>query len=170
MSSKTNKKWPLTIIFFRSSAIQKGSEKKNKKSPDEKEEPKQHSMLAKLAPSLHMRRKSSPAIPQLGELYGRKTHHRRKLFPVPSSSQLSSRRLSSPPAFDKTEEEFFNFDNKIKKKHSKMRHQTDDCDRDGSGSSNGSVNKLCISGLNPSSSDLHTIISGHQVLQMHKKV
>ena len=119
-------------------------------------------MLAKLAPSLHMRRKSSPAIPQLGELYARKTPHRRKLFPVPSSSQLSSRRLSSPPAFDKTEEEFFNFDNKIKKKHSKMRQ--DDCDRDGSGSdSNGSVNKLCISGLNPSSSDLHTIISGHQV-------
>ena len=38
-------------------------DKKRKKSSQNQDEIQQHSMLAKLTPSLHMRRKSSPAIP-----------------------------------------------------------------------------------------------------------
>ena len=52
------------LILSSSSAPHKG-EKKTKKlslSPTSHE----HSMLAKLTPSLHLRRKSSPAIPDLG--------------------------------------------------------------------------------------------------------
>ena len=104
-------------------------------------------------------------------LSARKNHHRSKLFATPSSSQLASRRLSSPPSLDKSGEEFFS--DKIRKSRRQRNNGVDDCDIDGgggSGSSNGSLNKLCISGLNPSSSDLHQIISGHQVLSkyLHK--
>ena len=101
-------------------------------------------------------------------LSARKVHHRSKLFATPSSSQLASRRLSSPPSLDKSGEEFFS--DKIRKSRRQRNNGVDDCDIDGgggSGSSNGSLNKLCISGLNPSSSDLHQIISGHQVLSKY---
>ena len=131
-----------------------------------------HSMLAKLQPNLHMRRKSSPAITgldsrTLSQLNTKQKRHsnqassgNQQLFVnSPSASQIASRRLSSPPSLDKDQEDFFF-------SHHYSRNKRKDCDAIGSNSDSGSsLNKLSISGLNPSSSDLraNTIISGHQV-------
>ena len=124
-------------------------------------------MLAKLQPNLHMRRKSSPAITGLDPMtlsqlshsnhMAKKRHSNASKLNAPTASQIASRRLSSPPSLEKDQEDFFF-------SHHYSRSKRKDCDTgsDGSGSS---LNKLSISGLNPSSSDLrsNTIISGHQV-------
>ena len=88
------------------------------------------------------------------------------------TESIANRRLSSPPALEK-DVFYFNhmaqaYTKQHQKNHRKSRQSYDDCwDQDqGSGSSStGSLQKLNISGLNPSSSDLrvNTVISGHQV-------
>ena len=138
-----------------------------------------HSMLAKLQPNLHVRRKSSPAITgldsrtlshlQSSHSHAKKRHSHAQAKPnseqlfvkTPSASQIASRRLSSPPSLEKDHEDFF-FSHHVKNRGRK------DCDAEMNGSNSGSgssLHKLSISGLNPSSSDLraNTIISGHQV-------
>jgi len=131
-----------------------------------------HSMLAKLQPNLHMRRKSSPAITgldsrTLSQLHTKQKRHSNQAQQLfvnsPSASQIASRRLSSPPSLDKDQEDFFF-------SHHYSRNRRKDCDNNGTNAtgsnsdSGSSLNKLSISGLNPSSSDLrsNTIISGHQ--------
>ena len=52
-------------------------DKKRKKSSQNQDEIQQHSMLAKLTPSLHMRRKSSPAIPT--DLSGKNFCYKQKM-------------------------------------------------------------------------------------------
>ena len=89
------------------------------------------------------------------------------------TESIANRRLSSPPALEK-DVFYFNhmaqaYTKQHHKNHRKNRQSYDDCwdqDQAGSGSSStGSLQKLNISGLNPSSSDLrvNTVISGHQV-------
>ena len=96
----------------------------------------------------------------------------------PNNSQLfvtesiANRRLSSPPALEK-DVFYFNhmaqaYTKQHHKNHRKNRQSYDDCldqDQGSRSSSSGSLQKLNISGLNPSSSDLrvNTVISGHQV-------
>ena len=138
-----------------------------------------HSMLAKLQPNLHMRRKSSPAITgldsrTLSQLHTKQKRHSNaavgkpeQLFVnSPSASQIASRRLSSPPSLDKDQEDFF-----FSHHYSRSRRKDSDNNATAIGSnsdSGSSLNKLSISGLNPSSSDLrsNTIISGHQVYKI----
>ena len=84
---------------------------------------------------------------------------------------IANRRLSSPPTLDKDVFYFNHIDQQYKMQQNQYRGKNrqsydDGCDQDGSGnSSTGSLNKLCISGLNPSSSDVrvNTVISGHKV-------
>ena len=89
------------------------------------------------------------------------------------TESIANRRLSSPPALEK-DVFYFNhmaqaYTKQHHKNHRKNRQSYDDCwdqDQAGSGSSStGSLQKLNISGLNPSSSDMrvNTVISGHQV-------
>ena len=97
----------------------------------------------------------------------------------PNNSQLfvtesiANRRLSSPPALEKDVFYFNHMAQAYTKQHHKNhrknhRQSYDDCldqDQGSRSSSSGSLQKLNISGLNPSSSDLrvNTVISGHQV-------
>lgn len=157
----------------------------------EMEEPQENSMLASIRPNLHLRRKSMPAITGLDtfalsriaesaaaaseaeaatsstQVKKRQSHS--QLFVTES---IANRRLSSPPALEK-DVFYFNhmaqaYTKQHHKNHRKNRQSYDDCwdqDQAGSGSSStGSLQKLNISGLNPSSSDMrvNTVISGHQ--------
>jgi len=157
----------------------------------EMEEPQENSMLASIRPNLHLRRKSMPAITGLdtfalsriaesaaaaseaeaatSSTQVKKRQNHSQLFVTES---IANRRLSSPPALEK-DVFYFNhmaqaYTKQHHKNHRKNRQSYDDCwdqDQAGSGSSStGSLQKLNISGLNPSSSDLrvNTVISGHQ--------
>lgn len=156
----------------------------------EMEEPQENSMLASIRPNLHLRRKSMPAITGLDtfalsriaesaaaaseaeaatsstQVKKRQSHS--QLFVTES---IANRRLSSPPALEK-DVFYFNhmaqaYTKQHHKNHRKNRQSYDDCldqDQGSRSSSSGSLQKLNISGLNPSSSDMrvNTVISGHQ--------